>query len=162
MIAPARTAAFAALCEVERRPRSTCPAALALVRPTLPDERDRALATDLVTGTLRWQRQLDHLITDFSKRPLAKLDFEVLQILRLGAYQLIHLDRVPAAAAVNDAVAMTRRARKTSAAGLVNAVLRAVSRNTHRLPLPLRPPTATRFPIWKSRCRIRAGSPTDG
>lgn len=139
MIAPARTAAFTALREVNAR-RADLPAALASVRPMLTDERDRALATDLVTGTLRWQRQLDHLIEHFAKRPITKLDVDVLQILRLGAYQLLHLDRVPAAAAVNDAVAMTRRARKTSAAGLVNAVLRALSRNSHRLPLPLRPP----------------------
>ena len=139
MIAPARTAAFTALRDVNAG-RADLPAALAAVRPALPDERDRSLATDLVTGTLRWQRQLDHLIEHFAKRPITKLDADVLQILRLGAYQLLHLDRVPAAAAVNDAVAMTRRARKTSAAGLVNAVLRAISRNTHRLPLPSRPP----------------------
>ena len=145
MIGPARTAAFVALCDVNAG-RFDLPAALAHVRPTLDDERDRALATDLVTGTLRWQRQLDHLIAHFSKRPIAKLDFEVLQILRLGAYQLLHLDRVPAAAAVNDAVAMTRRARKTSAAGLVNAVLRAISRNSHRLPLPARPPDGDALP----------------
>ena len=139
MIAPARTAAYTALREVSGG-RVDLPAALAAVRPTLQDERDRALATDLVTGTLRWQRQLDYLIEHFAKRPIERLDADVLQILRLGAYQLLHLDRVPAAAAVNDAVAMTRRARKTSAAGLVNAVLRAISRNTHRLPLPVRPP----------------------
>jgi 16S rRNA (cytosine967-C5)-methyltransferase len=139
MIAPARAAAFTALREISAG-RLDLPAALALVRPALEDDRDRALATDLVTGTLRWQRQLDHLISEYARRPLAKLDFEVLQILRLGTYQLIHLDRVPAAAAVNDAVAMTRRARKTSAAGLVNAVLRAISRNRHRLPLPPRAP----------------------
>ena len=145
MIAPARTAAFTALRDVNAG-RADLPAALAAVRPTLQDERDRALATDLVTGTLRWQRQLDYLIEHFAKRPLAKLDSEVLQILRLGAYQLLHLDRVPAAAAVNDAVAMTRRARKTSAAGLVNAVLRAISRNSHRLPLPQRPPNGDPLP----------------
>ncbi len=139
MIAPARTAAFTALCDVNAG-RLDLPAALAEVRPALQDERDRALATDLVTGTLRWQRQIDHLIAHFAKRPPTKLDFEVLQILRLGIYQLLHLDRVPAAAAVNDAVAMTRRARKTSAAGLVNAVLRSISRNSHQLPLPARPP----------------------
>ena len=139
MIAPARTAALTALREVNAD-RADLPAALNAVRPGLQDERDRALATDLVTGTLRWQRQLDFLIEHFAGRPLAKLDFDVLQILRLAVYQLIHLDRVPAAAAVNDAVAMTRRARKTSAAGLVNAVLRAISRNSHRLPLPARPP----------------------
>ena len=139
MIAPARTAAFTAICDVNAG-RLDLPAALASVRPALEDERDRALATDLVTGTLRWQGQLDCVIEHFSKRPLAKLDFEVVQILRLAAYQLLHLDRVPAAAAVNDAVAMTRRARKASAAGLVNAVLRGISRNSHRLPLPPRPP----------------------
>ena len=139
MIAPARTAGLTALREVNTG-RADLPAALAAVRPTLQDERDRALATDLVTGTLRWQRQIDFLIEHFARRSLAKLDFDVLQILRLAVYQLIHLDRVPAAAAVNDAVAMTRRARKTSATGLVNAVLRAISRNSHRLPLPPRPP----------------------
>ncbi|MEO5740389.1 MAG: transcription antitermination factor NusB, partial [Vicinamibacterales bacterium] len=145
MIAPARTAAFTALRDVNAG-RADLPAALASVRPTLQDERDRALVTDLVTGTLRWQRQLDYLIEHVARRPLSKLDFEVLQILRLGAYQLLHLDRVPAAAAVNDAVAMTRRARKTSAAGLVNAVLRGISRNAHRLPLPLRPPDGDPLP----------------
>jgi 16S rRNA (cytosine967-C5)-methyltransferase len=135
MISPARAAAFTALSEIAAR-RSDLPAAIARVRPTLDDERDRALAAELVTGTLRWQQQLDFLIEYFAKRPLAKLDFEVLQILRLGAYQLVHLDRIPASAAVNDAVAMTRRARKTSAAGLVNAILRAIAKHKQTLPLP--------------------------
>lgn len=135
MISPARAAAFTALSDVNAR-RHDLPAAIARVRPGLKDERDRALATDLVTGTLRWQQQLDYLIEHFSKRPIARLDSEVLQVLRLGAYQLIHLDRVPASAAVNDAVAMTRRARKTSAAGLVNAVLRAIAKSKGTLPLP--------------------------
>ena len=135
MISPARVAAFTALCDINAE-RKDLPAAIARVRPTLQDERDRALTADMVAGTLRWQGQLDHLIAHYARRTLGRLDFEVLQILRLGAYQLIHLDRVPAAAAVNDAVAMTRRARKTSAAGLVNAVLRAISLNSRALPLP--------------------------
>ncbi len=138
MISPARVAAFHALRSVAAA-KSDLPAALWAVRPSLADERDRALVTDLVTGTLRWQNELDFLISHFAKRPLAKLDFDVLQILRLGAYQLLHLDRVPAAAAVNDAVALTRRAKKSSAAGLVNAVLRALSRTSpNALPLPHR------------------------
>lgn len=145
MISPARVAAFTALCDVNAE-RADLPVALAAVRPTLDDERDRALATDLVTGTLRWQRQLDYLVGHFAKRSIEKLDFEVLQILRLGAYQLLHLDRVPASAAVNDAVALTRRAKKTSAAGLVNAVLRSVSRNRRKLPLPPRPPEGHPLP----------------
>lgn len=139
MISPARAAAFDALREVASAKRDL-PAALASVRPGLNDERDAALATDLVTGTLRWQNELDFLITYYAKRPIGRLDFDVLQILRLGAYQLLHLDRVPAAAAVSEAVAMTRRAKKSSAAGLVNAVLRAISRNRAHLPLP--PPEA--------------------
>jgi 16S rRNA (cytosine967-C5)-methyltransferase len=136
VISPARVAAYDALRAVASA-KSDLPAALAAVRPALADERDRALATDLVTGALRWQNELDFLIGHFAKRPIAKLDFDVLQILRLGAYQLLHLDRVPASAAVNDAVAMTRRARKSSASGLVNAVLRAISRTSREaLPLP--------------------------
>jgi 16S rRNA (cytosine967-C5)-methyltransferase len=135
MISPARVAALTALSDVNAR-RRDLPAAIARVRPALKDERDRALATDLVTGTLRWQRQLDYLIEHFASRPLTKLDFEVLQILRLSAYQLMHLDRVPASAVVNDAVALTKRAKKTSAAGLVNAVLRAIAKSKAVLPLP--------------------------
>lgn len=135
MIAPARLAALDALRSIAAG-KQDLPSALALGRSTLADERDRALAADLVTGVLRWQNEIDFLIAHFAGRPLARLDVEVLQILRLGTYQLLHLDRVPAAAAVNDAVAMTRRAKKSSAAGLVNAVLRAISRNRHALPLP--------------------------
>jgi 16S rRNA (cytosine967-C5)-methyltransferase len=135
MISPARAAALTALADVHAR-RHDLPAAIARVRPTLGDERDRALATELVTGTLRWQNQLDFVVEHFAKRPVTKLDAAVLQILRLGAYQLIHLDRIPASAAVNDAVAMTKRAKKTSAAGLVNAVLRAIAKNRQNLPLP--------------------------
>jgi 16S rRNA (cytosine967-C5)-methyltransferase len=139
MISPARVAAFTALCDVNLA-RLDLPVALAAIRPTLHDERDRALAADIVTGTLRWQRKLDYLIGHFARRSIEKLDFEVLQILRLSAYQLLHLDRVPASATVNDAVALTRRAKKASAAGLVNAVLRTISSNRHGLPLPPPPP----------------------
>ena len=164
MISPARVAAFDALGEVAST-KADLPAALAAVRPVLADERDRALATDLVTGALRWQNELDFLIAHYAGRPVARLDFEVLQILRLGAYQLLHLDRVPASAAVNDAVALTRRAKKSSAAGLVNAVLRAISRNRRKLPLPRREETdldylevALSHPRWlAARWRERFG-----
>ena len=63
----------------------------------------------------------------------------MLVILRLSLYQLLHLDRVPAAAVVDDAVDLTRAARKTSAAGFVNAVLRSTLRQRNSLPLPPRP-----------------------
>ena len=138
MTAPARVAAFHALRSVAAG-REDLPAALARARTHLTDERDRALAADIVTGTLRWQRNVDHLIEHFARRPLDKLDTDVATILRLSLYQLLHLDRVPAAAVVDDAVDLTRGARKQSATGFVNAVLRSVLRERHRLPLPPRP-----------------------
>jgi len=136
--APARTAAYHALRAVSTG-RFDLPAALAQSRRALDDARDRALAAEIVNGTLRWQRALDHLITHFARRSVARMDDEVLTILRLSMYQLLHLDRVPAAAVVDDAVNLTRAARKPSAAGFVNAILRSLLRQRHRLPLPARP-----------------------
>jgi 16S rRNA (cytosine967-C5)-methyltransferase len=138
MTAPARTAAYHALRAIVAG-RSDLPAALHSSRGHLEDERDRSLAAEIVTGTLRWQRSLDHLIEHFSKRRIGRLDPEVVTILRLSLYQLLHLDRVPASAVVDDAVDLTRAARKPSASGFVNAVLRATLRQRHKLPLPARP-----------------------
>lgn len=138
MTAPARIAAYRALRAVAAQ-QMDLPAALSHSRRDLSDERDRALSADIVTGTLRWRRAIDHLIEEFARRPLAALDADVSTILRLSLYQLLHLDRVPASAVVDDAVDLTRGARKASAAGFVNAVLRAVLRQRHRLPLPARP-----------------------
>ena len=138
MIAPARIAAYDALLAVENG-RADLPHALARVRDTLPDERDRALAGEIATGTLRWQGMFDHVLAGFTSRPMTKFDREVLVILRLTMFQLLHLDRVPASAAVNDAVSLTRKAGKKSAAPLVNALLRRVSRERDTLPLPPRP-----------------------
>src|SRR4051812_42960834 len=107
MTAPARVAAFHALRAVDNG-SADLPSALARSRQHLPDERDRSLAGDIVTGTLRWLRSLDHLIEHFAKRPLAKLDADVVTILRLSLYQLLHLTRVPASAVVDDAVDLVR------------------------------------------------------
>jgi 16S rRNA (cytosine967-C5)-methyltransferase len=138
MIAPARVAALRVL-QAVGADRSDLASAIAIARTHLTDERDRALLVELATGTLRWLGAIDHLIAHFARRPLARLDPEVRDILRLGIYQLLHLDRVPASAAVDDAVEMTRKAGKGSAAGFVNAVLRHVSRARAALPLPERP-----------------------
>ena len=138
MIAPARLAAYEVLRAVSDG-RGDLPHALARARAHLTDERDRALAGEIATGTLRWQAAFDHVIAAFARRPIAKLDPEVIAILRLSMFQLLHLDRVPASAAVNDAVNLTRKAGKKSAAMLVNALLRRVSRERKKLPLPARP-----------------------
>jgi 16S rRNA (cytosine967-C5)-methyltransferase len=141
MTAPARTAAYHALRAVTAQAQDL-PAALANSRRSLSDERDRALAAEIVTGTMRWLRSLDFLVEHFAGRRLAKVDQEVLTILRLSVYQLLHLDRVPAAAVVDDAVDLTRAARKPSATGFVNAVLRSLLRQKSKLPLPSRPASA--------------------
>jgi 16S rRNA (cytosine967-C5)-methyltransferase len=123
-----------------------------LQRRPLPP-RDVALATEIVYGTLRWQRYLDWILAPHSRRPLAALDARVRVLLRLTAYQLVFLDRVPAYAAVHDAVGLAGGA--PGVAGYVNAVLRAFARRgaAEREPAPPRDPVealATRcsFPGW--------------
>lgn len=139
MIAPARVSALECLRALSTG-TSDLGTELERARERLADPRDRALTTDIVSGVQRWRAALDHLIGVFAKRPVAKLDADVLDILRLSVYQLLHLTRVPAAAVVDDAVNLAGRAGKKSARGFVNAVLRAVSRNRRALPLPPKPP----------------------
>ncbi len=93
-------------------------------------EADRHLATALVLGVLRWQIGLDESIRTLLKHPNAKVDAEILIALRLGAFQLVHMDRIPAHAAIDESVELTKQAGHKFASGMVNAVLRklAVSR----------------------------------
>jgi len=95
---------------------------------------DHGLATELVMGVLRWRSVLDSVIKSLSSAPIAKLDKEVLTALRLGSYQLLFLDRVPARAAIHESVELVKRARKRSAAPFVNAVLRKISPGTLKYP----------------------------
>ena len=137
MIAPARVAAYEILVAVAGG--RDLPSAIASARGGLRDDRDRALAAEIAAGVQRWRAALDHVIGTASKRPLGQLDPQVLDILRLSLYQLLHLTRVPASAVVDDGVELVRRAGKSSAAGFVNAVLRSISRKRQALPLPPRP-----------------------
>jgi len=89
---------------------------------------DAGLATELTLGTLRWQRLLDFLIDRNVTKAPKSLDVEVRIALRLGVYQLMFLQRVPAHAAVHESVELVKRARKRSAAPLVNAVLRKAAK----------------------------------
>jgi 16S rRNA (cytosine967-C5)-methyltransferase len=88
--------------------------------------RDAAFATELVHGTLRWQGTYDAILARSVSRPLAELDPELLDLLRLGAHQLLNM-RVDSYAAVNEMVTLTRAEIGQSRSGLVNAVLRKVS-----------------------------------
>jgi 16S rRNA (cytosine967-C5)-methyltransferase len=85
---------------------------------------DAALATEVTLGVLRWRGLLDFLLERSLKKSVARLDLPVAIALRMGLYQLRFLGRIPARAAVNESVELVKRARKTSATSLVNAVLR--------------------------------------
>ncbi len=95
-------------------------------RPDL-DRRERALVTELVYGTLRWAPSLDAILAMHSTRPIESLDDRVLILLRLGAYQLMHM-RVPDHAAVKETVSLAKEAGPAGATGFINGVLRALAR----------------------------------
>jgi 16S rRNA (cytosine967-C5)-methyltransferase len=135
MAAAARVVALDTLRRVHQG-RSDLASALERGRTRLSDERDQALAAEIAIGTLRWRAALDCAIEWAAHREIAAFDEDVLDILRLSAYQLLHLDRVPAAAAVNDAVTLARALGHGRAAGAVNAILRRISRDRARLPMP--------------------------
>ena len=125
-ISPARLAAFEILLQVERAGAYAADLLHASQVNRLSDA-DKALSTELVMGVLRWRARLDHALASACEQPLAKLDLEVLTALRLGSYQLGFLERVPPRAAVHESVELAKRARKRSAAPLVNAVLRRLT-----------------------------------
>lgn len=89
--------------------------------------QDRNLTTTIVLGTLRWQLSLDAQIRPLLARPNTKLTPEIAVALRMAAYQLQHLERVPAHAVINDAVEIVKQGRERGAAGMVNAVLRKIA-----------------------------------
>lgn len=107
-----------------------------MLREQKLDSRDAALATRLCFGVLQNRMLLDWHLASFCNSPLNKLDLKVLCTLRIAAYQLLFLDKIPASAAVNEAVNMTKKhCRNPRAAGMVNGILRAMLRQ-ETLPAP--------------------------
>jgi 16S rRNA (cytosine967-C5)-methyltransferase len=125
-VSPARAAAFDILLRVQRESSYASELLHSTAYKKLSPS-DHALATELTIGVLRWRSLLDHYIALASSQPRSKLDLEILISLRLGLYQLLWLQRIPARAALNESVDLVKRARKTSAAAFVNAVLRKLS-----------------------------------
>lgn len=126
-IAPARAAAFSILLKVATSDAHSdellrAPAVDAL------SPQDRSLATTLVLGTLRWAFPLDARIRTLLARPDTQLAPPVEAALFLGAFQLLHLDRIPAHAAIGESVELVKQAGEVRAAGMVNAVLRNLIR----------------------------------
>ena len=123
--APARAAAYRALRRLDAGQR------LDEARDALPEldrleERDRRLANELVVGVVKRRLTLDAVLGSFASAPLARVTPAALTTLRLGAFQLLFLDRVPAYAAVGDAVALLGRTSRGTR-GFVNAILRKVA-----------------------------------
>jgi 16S rRNA (cytosine967-C5)-methyltransferase len=145
MIAPARQAAYRILLQIA----TTDAHSDELLRErdvNVLSAQDRNLVTTLVLGTLRWQLALDAAIRNLLARPNARLSPEAATALRMGAYQLLHLDRVPAHAVIHDSVELVKCSREPGTAGLVNAVLRKLVQSAEH-----RPPSSTSaqaHPAW--------------
>lgn len=153
-ITPARRAAFDVLWRVATED-AYAGALLASPRFDHLSAEDRALMQELALGTLRWQGQLDFLIEQYAKRKLGKLDPEVVIALRLGLYQLRFLSRIPDHAAINESVNLVKAQKKSSAAPLANAVLRAAARDP-QTDLSIADPierlsVETSHPVWLIR-----------
>ncbi len=126
-ITPARAAAFAIL---ERVANSSAHSDDLLHGPGMAgmSQADRNLTTALVLGVLRWQIALDARMQPLLQRPDQALPSPVATSLRLGAFQLLYMDRIPAHAALSESVELVRAAGHGHAAGMVNAILRKLQR----------------------------------
>jgi 16S rRNA (cytosine967-C5)-methyltransferase len=105
-------------------------------RTRILSRRDRSLFNALIYGVLRWRGRLDYIISHFSNTPLKKIEPGILNILRLGLFQIIYLDRIPDSAAVNTSVELTRQIGASRATGFVNALLRKASVNYDNVVFP--------------------------
>ena len=132
---PARTAAALLLNDLERHDRSL-DELLPDLDAKLSDGRDIRFARQLVLGAVRWQKRLDWMLDPFCSRPVAELSPWARHILRLGAYQLCWLDRVPDRAAVHTSVELAKRFGHKGIAALVNAVLRRLTREREHIAYP--------------------------
>ncbi|MCK9461307.1 MAG: hypothetical protein M0R80_16890 [Proteobacteria bacterium] len=131
----ARRIALKVLGRVERE-RAFAAAALEAELKGVADTRDASLATELVYGALRHRPWLDHLLDGASARGLDGLDPIARDAMRVAAYELAYLDRVPAHATLNEAVLAIRRARGKGLAGFANAVLRKLAADRAALKAP--------------------------
>ena len=125
-VSPARKAAFQILLTVEKTQAHSDELLRGKAVSAL-SAADRHLATALVLGVLRWQIRLDGQIREFLDKPNSRLDREIQIALRLGSFQLLHMDRIPAHAAIDESVELAKQAGHRFASRMVNAVLRKVA-----------------------------------
>ncbi len=128
-ISPAREIAYNVLCRGDSG-RSFAVDLLQDSQVASLREPDKRLVMELVMGVLRWRGELDFQIQQLSGKAMKYFDPEIKTILRMGIYQICFLEKIPNSAAVNESVELVKAARKRSAAGLVNAVLRKCQPST--------------------------------
>lgn len=165
-VVPARAAAYAVVRRVFEGGAWADRALHGEARRLRLSGRDLGLATQLSYGTVQRVATLDHVIETLTGRPVAKLDKPVLAALRIGVFQLTFLDRVPAHAAVGEAVELAKRDAPRGA-GLVNAVLRRATREARPLVAKLEDETpaqaalAHSHPEWIAQLWFEALGPAD-
>ncbi len=106
-----------------------------ILRGTDLSHQERALVKELVVGTTQHRMTLDYAISQFSSVRLKKISPYILEILRMGIYQLHFMDKIPASAAVNESVKLAKKYGHRASAGFVNAILKRIAGET-TLPLP--------------------------
>lgn len=127
-ISPARVAAFDVLVRIEKE-KAFSSVLLPIFEMGL-EPKDRGLCHELTLGVLRRKLSLDWTIEKLTTKSITSFDIEVITALRVGLYQILHLDKIPTYSAINESVNLTHRAKKRSASGLVNAVLRRAAKET--------------------------------
>ena len=132
----ARETALQVLLDVDKREAYANLALGAVLARYQPEKLDRAFTTELVYGTLRALNTLDWALGNYLRRPISGLSPVVRNILRLGAYQLLYMDRVPDSAAVNESAILARRYGHAGIVKFVNGVLRNLARGKENLPYP--------------------------
>ena len=99
-------------------------------------DNERSLFTVLVYGVIERKISLDYFLGKFSSRPIEKIESNVMQLLRIGTYQIIYLDRVPDSAACNETVELAKKYTHKGTSGFVNGILRSITRGKDNLPYP--------------------------
>ena len=128
MISPARLISYNLLLQIERDRIFSDDALHSEIMETVA-VRDRQLITEIVYGTLRWQSRLDFLLAGVSSRSWSDVEMEARILLRMGLYQMWHMDRIPDHALVNDAVELAKKYLKRGIDRYLNGILRFLSRS---------------------------------
>lgn len=100
------------------------------------EAKDKGFANELIYGTIKWRLRLDYVLDQFSKTPVKKMKPFVRQLMRMSVYQILFLDKVPASAAINEAVKIMHKRKLSNLSGFVNGVLRNIDRNKSEITYP--------------------------